>query len=243
MKFYRRLYGGEHKCAPAPPTLQTSVKFRDFAELTILLILRRSFPCCRQIFPNLLNSWKGLFRIDMQIKFIVDLYSKADFVSNVIKFSFQVIKVAFKRIKIFFRSIKFAFQRIKLSIGADWDYHWVTSLIVTSLIGDLILAFIVLWLYCIKIGAFFGICPLQIYGFTGEFPFGGFLFLFFSVLSFIMSYNGSWFYFWKNVLGVSILVTVLLVTRTTTFQVNTTMCTTNSPFITLHEHLQIIYKV
>ena len=102
---------------PPLPTIQTSVKFRDFAELTILLILRRSFPCCRQIFPNLLNSWKGLFRIDMQIKFNVDLYSKADFVSNVIKFSFQVIKVAFKRIKIFFRSIKFAFQRIKLFIG------------------------------------------------------------------------------------------------------------------------------
>ena len=73
--------------------------------------------CCRQIFPNLLNSWKGLFRTDMQIKFNVDLYSKADFVSNVIKFSFQVIKDAFKRIKIFFRSIKFAFQRIKLFIG------------------------------------------------------------------------------------------------------------------------------
>ena len=179
----------------------------------------------------------------MQIKVNVDLYSKDYFVSNVIKFSFQVIKIAFKRIKIFFRSIKFAFQRIKLFIGADWGYHWVTSLIVTSLIGDLILAFIVLWFYCIKIEAFFGIRPLQIYGFTGEFPFGGFLFLFFRVLSFIKSYNGSWFYFWKNVLGVSILVTVLLVTRTTTFQVNTTMCTTNSPFITLHEHLQIIEKL
>ena len=61
--------------------------------------------------------------------------------------------------------------------------------------GDLILAVIVLWFYCIKIGDFFGIRPLQIYGFTGEFPFGGFLFLFFRVLSFIKSYNGSWFYF------------------------------------------------
>ena len=101
---------------PAPPAIQTTVKFRDFAELTILLILRRSFPCCRRIFPNLLNSWKGLFRTDMQIKFNVDLYSKDYFVSNVIKFSFQVIKIAFKRIKTFFRSIKFAFQRTKLFI-------------------------------------------------------------------------------------------------------------------------------
>ena len=50
-------------------------------------------------------------------------------------------------------------------------------------------------------------------------------------------------FFLKNVLRVSILVTVLLVTRTTTLQVNTAMCTANSPFITLHEHLQIIYKV
>ena len=99
-----------------PPTIQTSVKFRDFAELTILLILRRSFPCCRQIFPNLLNSWKGLFRIDMQIKFNVDLYSKADFVSNVIKFSSQVIKVAFKRIKIFFRSISLRFKESSFSL-------------------------------------------------------------------------------------------------------------------------------
>ena len=136
-----------------------------------------------------------------------------------------------KELRFFFRSIKFAFQRIKLFIGVYWDYHWVTSVIVTSLKGGL------------NIGAFFGIRPLQIYGFTGEFPFGGFFFLFFSVLSFIKSYNGSWFYFWKNVLGVSILVTVLLVTRTTTLQVNTTMCTTNSPFITLHEHLQIIEKL
>ena len=38
----------------------------------------------------------------MQIKFNVDLYSKDDFVSKVIKFSFQVIKIAFKRMKIFF---------------------------------------------------------------------------------------------------------------------------------------------
>ena len=104
-------------CAPLTPTIQTSVKFNDFAELTILLILRRSFQCCRQIFPNLLNSWKGLFRTDMQIKFNVDLYPKDYFVSNVIKFSFQVIKIACKRIKIFFRSIKFAFQRIKFFIG------------------------------------------------------------------------------------------------------------------------------
>ena len=216
---------------PPPPTIQTSAKFRDFAELTILLFLRRSFQCCRQIFPNLLNSWKGLFRTDMQIKFNADLYSKDYFVSNVIKFSFQVIKIAVKRIKIFFRSIKFAFQRIKLFIGADWDYHWVTSVIVTSLIGGP------------NIGAYFGIRLLQIYGFTGEFPLGGFLFLFFSVLSFIKSYNGSRFYFLKIVLGFSILVTVLLVTRTTTLQVNATMCTTNSPFITLHEHLQIISKL
>ena len=148
-----------------------------------------------------------------------------------------------KESRFFVEVSSFAFQSIKFFIGVYWDYHWVTSLIVTSLIGDLILAFIVLWFHCIKIDAFFGIRPLQIYGFTGEFPFGGFLFLFFSVLSFIKSYNGSWFYFWKNVLGVSILVTVLLVTRTTTFQVNTTMCTTNSPFITLHEHLQIIEKL
>ena len=47
----------------------------------------------------------------------------------------------------------------------------------------------------LNIGAFSGIRPLQIYGFTGEFPFGGFLFLFFSVLGFIKSYNGSRFYF------------------------------------------------
>ena len=135
VKFYRRLY--------VPYTIQTSVKFNDFAELTILLILRRSCPapCCRQIFPDLLNKWKGLFRTDMQIKFNVDLYPKDYFVSNVIKFSFQVIKIACKRIKIFFfRSIKFAFQRIKFFIGVYWDYHWVTSVIVTSLIGDLILA-------------------------------------------------------------------------------------------------------
>ena len=126
--------------APFPPTIQTSVKFNDFAELKILLILRRSFQCCRQIFPNLLNSCKGLFRTDMQIKFNADLYPKDYFVSNVIKFSFQVIKTACKRIKIFFRSIKFAFQRIKFFIGVYWDYHWVTSVIVNSLIWDLILA-------------------------------------------------------------------------------------------------------
>ena len=100
MKFYRRLYGGGHKFAPFPPppptTIQTSVKFRDFAELTILLILKRSFQCCRQIFPDLLNSWKGLFRTDKQIKFNVHMFFKDYFVSNVIKFSFQVIKIAFK---------------------------------------------------------------------------------------------------------------------------------------------------
>ena len=50
-------------------------------------------------------------------------------------------------------------------------------------------------------------------------------------------------FLFKNVLAVSILVTVLLVTRTTTLQVNSTMCTTNSPFISLHEHLQTIYKL
>ena len=67
-----------------------------------------------------------------------------------------------------------------------------------------------------------------------------FCFLVYSVLSrAIMALD----FFLKNVLRVSILVTVLLVTRTTTLQVNTAMCTTNSPFITLHEHLQIIYKV
>ena len=102
---------------PPLPTIQTSVKFRNFAELTILLILRRSFQCCRQIFPNLLNSWKGLFRIDMQIKFNVDLYSKADFVSNVIKFSFQVIKVAFKRIKIFF-------SKYQICVSKNQAFHW-----------------------------------------------------------------------------------------------------------------------
>ena len=181
--------------SPRPANYTNICKISRLSGADNFTNLRRSFPCCRQIFPNLLNSWKGLFRIDMQIKFNVDLYSKADFVSNVIKFSFQVIKVAFKRIKIFFRSIKSAFQRIKLFVGVYWDYHWVTSLIVTSLIGDLILAVIVLWFYCIKIGAFFRIRPLQIYGFTGEFPFDGFLSLFFSVLSFIKSYNGSWFYF------------------------------------------------
>ena len=216
---------------PPSPTLQTSVKFSDFAELTVLLILIRSFQCCRQIFPNLLNSWKGLFRTDMQIKFNVDLYSKDYFVSNVIKFSFQVIKIAFKRIKIFCRSIKFC-------VSKNQVFHWC---ILRLSLGHISNCYVIN--RGLNIRAFFGIRPLQIYGFTGEFPFGGFLFLFFSVLSFIKSYNGSWFYFWKNVLGVSILVTVLLVTRTTTFQVNTTMCTTNSPFITLHEHLQIIEKL
>ena len=119
MQFYRRLYGGEHKCAPSPPppTIQTSVKFRDFAELTILLILRRSFPCCRQIFPNLLNSWKGLFRIDMQIKSNVDLYSKDYFVSNVIKFSFQVIKIACKRINFFF-------SNYQVCVSKNQVFHW-----------------------------------------------------------------------------------------------------------------------
>ena len=52
----------------------------------------------------------------MQIKFNVDLYSKADFVSDVIKFSFQVIKVAFKRIKIFFRSISLRFKESSFSL-------------------------------------------------------------------------------------------------------------------------------
>ena len=99
------------------PTIQTSVKFSDFAELTILLILRRSFQCCRQIFPNLLNSWKGLFRTDMQIKFNVDLYSKDYFVSNVIKFSFQVIKIAFKRIKIFF-------SKYQVCVSKNQAFHW-----------------------------------------------------------------------------------------------------------------------
>ena len=109
------------------PTIQTSVKFSDFAELTILLILRRSFQCCRQIFPNLLNSWKGLFRTDMQIKFNVDLYSKDYFVSNVIKFSFQVIKTPFKRIKIFFFEVSnlrfkessFSLVYIEIIIGSN----------------------------------------------------------------------------------------------------------------------------
>ena len=54
LKIYRRLYGGR----------QTSVKFRDFEEhisslvfnkslssLAVLLILRRFFQWCRQIFP------------------------------------------------------------------------------------------------------------------------------------------------------------------------------------------------
>ena len=168
---------------PPLPTIQTSVKFRDFAELTILLILRRSFPCCRQIFPNLLHSWKGLFRIDMQIKFNVDLYSKADFVSNVIKFSFQVIKIAFKRIKIFCRSIKFC-------VSKNQVFHWC---ILRLSLGHISNCYVIN--RGLNIRAFFEIRPLQIYGFTGKFPFGGFLFLFFSVLSFIKSYNGSWFYF------------------------------------------------
>ena len=112
---------------PSPPTIQTSVKFRDFAELTILLILKRSFQCCRQIFPNLLNSWKGLFRTDMQIKFNADLYSKDYFVSNVIKFSFQVIKIAFKSIKNFFFEVSslrfkessFSLVCIEIIIGSN----------------------------------------------------------------------------------------------------------------------------
>ena len=145
----------------------------------------------------------------MQIKFNADLYSKDYFVSNVIKFSFQVIKIAFKRIKIFFLKYQIRVSKnqafhwcvLRLSLSPEVPPDWVKSVIVTSLIGDLILAFIVLWFYCIKIGAFFGIRPLQIYGFTGEFPFGGFLFLFFSVLSFIMSYIGSWFYFKKMFWG------------------------------------------
>ena len=52
----------------------------------------------------------------MQIKFNVDLYSKADFVSNVIKFSFQVIKVAFKRIKIFFEVSNLPFKESSFSL-------------------------------------------------------------------------------------------------------------------------------
>ena len=64
-KIYGRLYvGGKF----VPPTIQTSVKFRDFEELyilvfnksfpnlAILLILRRSFEWCRRIFPNLSMS-------------------------------------------------------------------------------------------------------------------------------------------------------------------------------------------
>ena len=177
VKFYRRLY--------VPYTIQTSVKFNDFAELTILLILRRSCPapCCRQIFPNLLNKWKGLFRNDMQIKFNVDLYPKDYFVSNVIKFSFQVIKIAFKRIKIFCRSIKFC-------VSKNQVFHWC---ILRLSLGNISNCYLIN--RGLNIGAFFGIPPLQIYGFIGEFSFGGFLFLFFSVLSFIKSYNNSWFYF------------------------------------------------
>ena len=102
---------------PPPTTIQTFAKFRDFAELTILLILRRSFQCCRQIFPNLLNSWKGLFRTDMQIKFNADLYSKDYFVSNVIKLSFQVIKIACKRIKIFF-------SKYQVCVSKNQVFHW-----------------------------------------------------------------------------------------------------------------------
>ena len=105
---------------PLPPSsynIQTSAKFRDFAVLTILLILRRSFQCCRRIFPNYLNSRKGLFRTDMQIKFNVDLYSKDYFVSNVIKFSFQVIKIAFKRIKIFF-------SKYQVCVSKNQAFHW-----------------------------------------------------------------------------------------------------------------------
>ena len=102
---------------PPPTTIQTFAKFRDFPELTILLILRRSFQCCRQIFPNLLNSWKGLFRTDMQIKFNADLYSKDYFVSNVIKLSFQVIKIACKRIKIFF-------SKYQVCVSKNQVFHW-----------------------------------------------------------------------------------------------------------------------
>ena len=53
----------------------------------------------------------------MQIKFNVDLYSKADFVSNVIKFSFQVIKVAFKRIKIFF-------SKCQICVSKNQTFRW-----------------------------------------------------------------------------------------------------------------------
>ena len=159
--------------SPTPTTIQTSVKFSDFAELTVSLILRRSFQCCRQIFPNLLNSWKGLFRTDMQIKFNVDLYSKDYFVSNVIKFSFQVIKIAFKRIKIFCRSIKFC-------VSKNQVFHWC---ILRLSLGHISNCYVIN--RGLHIDAFFGIRPLQIYGFTGEFPFGGFLFCFlvYSVLS------------------------------------------------------------
>ena len=65
-----------------------------------------------------------------------------------------------------------------------------------------------------------------------------FCFLVYSVLSRAIMVLG--FIFEKMFLRVSILVTVLLVTRTTTIQVNTTMCTSSPPFITLHEHLQVI---
>ena len=62
----------------------------------------------------------------MQIKFNADLYSKDDFVSKVIKFSFQVIKIACKRIKIFFFEVSslrfkepsFSLMYIEIIIGS-----------------------------------------------------------------------------------------------------------------------------
>ena len=171
-------------CPPLPPTIQTSVKFNDFAELTILLILRRSFQCCRRIFPNLLNSWKGLFRTDMQIKFNADLYSKDDFVSKVIKFSFQVIKIAFKRMKIFF-------SKYQVCVSKNQVFHWC---ILRLSLGHISNCYLIN--RGLHIGAFLGDSSSSNLWFYRRIPLRRFsFFLFFSVLSFIKSHNGSWFYF------------------------------------------------